>query len=104
MKIKSSKCPYCGYDLGLLETLEIKDNQTYTCIRCSKVSEVELDEKIKLIVFIFVAISVATMVIFSLILRSYFGGAMLIILVWSAFYVLIPLFLELKMYHTKRKK
>ncbi len=103
MKIKSAKCPYCGYDLGLCETLNIKDNQTYTCRQCSNVLQVELDEKIKLLIIIFVAISLAIIVIFSLILESYFWGAMLLILVSIAFYALVPIFIDLKEYQISRK-
>lgn len=103
MKIKSAKCPYCGYDLGLCETLNIKDNQTYTCRECRNVSQVELDEKIKLLIIIFVAILAAIIIIFSLMLESYFLGAMLLILVSIAFYALVPIFIDLEVYQMGRK-
>lgn len=103
MKIKSSQCPYCGHELGLCETLQIKDNQTYRCPECKNILSVELNEKIKLVIIIYVAVYLAIISIFSLMLRSYFLGAMLLTLVSIVFYVLVPLFIELKIDHTSRR-
>ena len=103
MKIKTSKCPYCGRELGLCETLQIKDNQTYGCPECKNILSVVLDKKINLLIIIYVALYLAIISIFSLVLSSYFLGAMLLILVSIVFYVLVPLFIELKIDHTSRR-
>lgn len=103
MKIQSTRCPYCGYKLGLFETLQIKDNQTYTCKQCRNVSVVALSEKIKILITLFVAVSMAIIAIFSLIIERFFWGAMLLILVSILFYALVPIFIDLESDQIGRK-
>ena len=96
MKMKSNRCPYCGCNLGLMETLHIKENITYMCKNCYNVSIVDLSAKIKLLITLFVAIFLAIIAIFSLVFRSYFLGAVALILVALVFYAAVPLFIFLR--------
>lgn len=96
MKIKMPICPYCKEQLDFLQAFQIKTHREYVCSHCLKVSHINFNYRIKdlaKILYIMVAIVIT---IFSLFIRSYIWGTVLILVLFAAFYAQVPNFMELK--------
>ncbi len=96
MKRKMPVCPYCKDQLDFLQAFQIKTHREYVCDNCLKVSHVIFSDRIRdlaKILYIMIAIVIT---LFSLFIRSYLWGTILILALFAAFYAQVPNFVELK--------
>lgn len=90
------KCPHCNESVGFVSAFQSKANRELVCPRCGQVSEVLLKAKIVDVLKVLAVLVGLIVVIFSLFLRYYIWGAVLITMLFMVFYLQVPRFIILK--------
>lgn len=96
MKKRILKCPYCQEKLGFIRAFQNKANKEYFCPECSCISDLELEEGIRNLAKILFVLIALVAVVFSLFIKFYIWGTILIVLLFMAFYWQVPRFIRLK--------
>ena len=98
---KNLKCPYCGEGLKFSEAFQIKTHKEYSCKKCQRVSEITINPEIKKLRIILLITVIAVIEIFSLFLKSYIIGTLIVLALFMAFYWQVPRFIKLLANQTK---
>ncbi|WOC32288.1 MULTISPECIES: single stranded DNA-binding domain-containing protein [Caproicibacterium] len=104
-KLQYPQCPYCGKKVNPLLAFTLKNQGEYRCTKCSGISNIALDGAVyKLAVSMVLAAAAVFLVEELLVRRFLWYSALLVLLPFLIFYVLSPLFLELKRPVIKRRR
>lgn len=104
-KLQYPRCPYCGKKVNPLLAFTLKNEGEYRCTKCSGVSNIELNPAVYKLAVGMVLTAAAVFLIEELLIRRFAWYAVLIVLApFLIFYVLSPLYVELKRPVIKRKR
>lgn len=95
MRFKRPVCPYCDTELSFSEAFKNKTNEGYLCKKCNNISRVQIDPKIRKLAMSLIIISAIVAIIFSLFIREYLLGTLIILLLFIAFYLQVPHYMKL---------
>ena len=96
MVLNEHRCPHCRKKANYFDLLKRVERVYYHCKDCKNFSFLKLDENIKSLFVIFVALSFLLVVLFSFVFKRLLVGTVLIILLFLSFYLLTPLYVYIR--------
>ncbi len=95
MKRNKPKCPYCNERLNFSQAFKVKTHDKYVCKKCGQISQIEINPSIKNLAKTLAILVSIVAIIFSFVVKSYIWGAIIITILFIAFYIQVPRFMEL---------
>ena len=96
MVFKKKVCPHCNKKIKYFSLISKKSNVYYYCENCKNYSFLKLDSKIRYLFLFLALLSFIVIFVFSFILKMLLLGSIFITLLFSIFYLLIPVFMSIK--------